>query len=542
MQRIDADLFRRMLLAGARCLEQNRATVDALNVFPVPDGDTGTNMNLTMQSVVQAILAEQEPHVGRLGAACASGSLMGARGNSGVILSMFFRGFGRYLEGKESISSLQLVEAMQQGVDTVYKAVRKPVEGTILTVMRESAQAGLIAARRHDDVAHVMQAVVRQAEEALRHTPELLPVLKQAGVVDAGGQGLVFIYHGFLDAVEGRAIPTVSEPVPPVEPTLDRPLDTADIKFAYCTEFMIKSPRINEADMHQLLEPLGDSLLVLGDAQVLKVHVHTNDPGLALQTGLKYGELTGIKIENMKEQHTALYSQETVPAQEINAAEPPKLVGVVAVVAGDGMAEIFQSFGVDVIVRGGQTMNPSTEELRQAVDEVNAEHVIILPNNKNIIMTAEQVSEVTDKKVHVIPTRTLPQGLGALLGYVAEPGDLGVMLGNMERNSLQVKSGQVATAVRDHSCPVGEVKQGDYIGMFEKEIDVIGYELPEVVLDTIARMVDDDSGVITLFYGEGVSAEDAADLAARVEALYPDLEVEVHSGGQPVYHYIISVE
>jgi DAK2 domain fusion protein YloV len=540
MQRITAELLQRMLLQGAASLEHNRAAVDALNVFPVPDGDTGTNMNLTLQAVVKAIVGLNQPSIGQVATACSTGSLMGARGNSGVILSQLFRGFGKHLADKgQEISASDFVAALQAGVDTVYKAVRKPVEGTILTVMRESAKAAEGVARRTHDPLAVMQTLVSQSERTLARTPEMLPVLKQQGVVDAGGQGLVFIYQGFLAAVQGKEISQVAPP-PIIAPVESLPAELGsleEIEFGYCTEFMIRQPAINEDSLHDQLEKLGDSLLVVGDDTLLKVHVHTNDPGLALQIGLKYGQLTGIKVENMREQHSSLYS--SGPTETL---QPPKPLGVVAVVAGEGLQAIYRSMGVDAIVSGGQTMNPSTEDLAKAVESVRAEQVLILPNNKNVVMAAEQVQDLIVGRVRVIPSVTLPQGLAALMSYNPESENVEAMVAAMERNLRQVKSGQVTTAVRDHSCPAGEVKEGDYIGILESEIVCFGPSLPAVTADLIARMVDDDDGLISIFSGQVVSEAELNTLASDLSKLHPDMEIECHVGGQPVYHYLISVE
>lgn len=539
MQKIAAELLQRMLLLGALNLENNRAAVDALNVFPVPDGDTGTNMNLTLQAVVKAIRQLSGPTVGKLANACATGSLMGARGNSGVILSQLFRGFGKSLEGKgQEISALEMAQALQAGVDTVYKAVRKPVEGTILTVMRESAKAAERVAKRNNEPVAVLRALVNQAEKTLAKTPDLLPVLKQQGVVDAGGQGLVLIYQGFLSAAEGRGeFAPVAVVVQPTPAAPERESVFEEIKFAYCTEFMVKSPTVSEDKLHDELDELGDSLMVVGDAELIKVHVHTNDPGLALQTGLKYGQLIGVKVENMKEQHSSLYQVE-----DKIEVQPVKPLGVVAVVPGTGLQEIYRSLGVDAIVSGGQTMNPSTEDLARAVESIRAEHVLILPNNKNIIMAAEQVQELTVQRVHVVPTYTLPQGLGALMSFNPEAEDIEAMLRNMERNMRQVRSGQITIAVRDHSCPAGDVREGDFIGISEKDIVCFGHDLSAVALQLVERMISDDAGLVSLFFGQDVSEAEAKALADQLEGCYPDLEIEWRAGGQPVYHYIISVE
>lgn len=539
MQRIEADLFKQMLLMGAHNLERNRAAVDALNVFPVPDGDTGTNMNLTLQAVVKAISQVTDTHVGALAAACATGSLMGARGNSGVILSQLFRGFGRHLQDKPDISAFDLAQALVAGTETVYKAVRKPVEGTILTVMRESSQASVQFAGKHDDLVPMLKVLVEQAEATLAKTPQMLPVLKQAGVVDAGGQGLLYIFRGWLAAASGEevaeiAMPTVQAVQPAPKPEL---FSADDIEFGYCTEFLILQPNADEDELHQKLEPLGDSLIVVGDADLIKVHVHTNNPGQALQIGLTHGQLSGIKIENMREQHTALHHPE-----EMTAPQPQKPVGVIAVAVGAGMEEIFISLGVDVIVTGGQTMNPSTEDLAKAAAAVAAETIIILPNNKNIIMAAEQVAEVIDKPVRVIPTTSLPQGLSALMSYSDDPHDLEAMLASMHKNLQQVKSGQVTAAVRDHNGDAGKIKEGDYIGILEGDIVVFGADLEQVAADLVETMVDQESGLVSIFYGTEVEENTTNGLVERLAARYPELELELRAGDQPIYHFVVAVE
>ena len=535
MQKIQADLFRKMMLLGAQNLEKNRAAVDALNVFPVPDGDTGTNMNLTLQAVVRAVNQVGEPDVGKLAAACATGSLMGARGNSGVILSQLFRGFGRHLEDKTEITAADLAQALQVGVDTVYKAVRKPVEGTMLTVMRESAQAAISAAEQQNELLPTLEAVVAQAESTVAKTPELLPVLKKAGVVDAGGQGLLMIFQGWLAAAQGKDIDVLSEQSTVVDTVAPEVADA--IEFGYCTEFLIRAPSTNEDELHERLDSLGDSLLVVGDARLLKVHVHTNDPGKALQIGLEYGQLTGIKIENMREQHTAQYFDMDARDQQF------KPLGVVAVAAGSGFEDIFRSIGVDVVVTGGQTMNPSTEDLARGVDLVAAEQVIILPNNNNIIMTAEQVSEISDKIVHVIPTASLPEGLAAMMSYMGETDDLNQMLANMERNTQHVQSGQVTVAVRDHDSEIGSISEGEFIGIRGKDtIVAYGDDMAQVVYALVAKMVDDESGLLSIFYGADVKLSEAESISAQLAEIYPDLEIELREGGQPIYHYILSVE
>lgn len=543
-KQIDASLLRRMFIAGARNLEMNKDAVDALNVFPVPDGDTGTNMNLTLQAVVKALDKGDLSSCAQVSQAVATGSLMGARGNSGVILSQLFRGFARATERKDVMSGGDFALALMSGVEIAYKAVGRPVEGTILTVSREAAKTAQNKARSEADIAKLLIATIEQAERTLARTPEMLPVLKRAGVVDAGGQGLIHIYRGFLLAVEGkeiaapRQVPAVAKPVTPVR----RAIDVESIEFQYCTELLILKPKVEDYVLRQSLEEKGhyDSLLVVGDGDVIKVHVHTNQPGAVLDIAIKHGELSGIKIENMKEQH-----QHTHWAGEYMETPRPgegKNIGVVAVAAGPGLGDVFRSLGVDVIVEGGQTMNPSTEDLAAAVNSLACDAAFILPNNKNIIMAAEQVKEITSKQVLVVGSRTVPQGLAAMLSYESESTDLERVGKAMQRRMNGVKTGQVTYAVKSYSSDVGEIREGDIIGLNDKGIDIVGQNVGEVALQLLESMVTDDDGIISLFFGADISEKDARALADRIEERFSNCQLDFCSGGQPFYYYIFAVE
>lgn len=543
---IDASLLRRMFIAGARSLELNKEAVDALNVFPVPDGDTGTNMNLTLQAVVKALDKGDLTTCAQVAQAVATGSLMGARGNSGVILSQLFRGFARAAERKDIMTSVDFALALMSGVEIAYKAVGRPVEGTILTVSREAAKAAQNKARSEADIAKLLIATIEQAERTLAKTPEMLPVLKRAGVVDAGGQGLIHIYRGFLLAVEGKAISaprqTLVAPVQKVVTPVRKVFDVETIEFQYCTELLILKPRVEDHVLRQSLEEKGhyDSLLVVGDGDVIKVHVHTNRPGAVLEMAIQHGELSGVKIENMKEQH-----QHTHWAEEYMDTPRPgegKSIGVVAVAAGPGLGDVFRSLGVDVIVEGGQTMNPSTEDLAAAVNSLACEAAVILPNNKNIIMAAEQVKEITSKNVEVVGSRTVPQGLAAMLSYESESIDLERVSKAMQRRMSGVKTGQVTYAVKSYSSDVGEIREGDIIGLNDTGIDIVGRNISEVALQLLENMVTDDDGIISLFYGADISEKEARVLADIITECFPNCQLDFCSGGQPFYYYIFAVE
>ena len=557
-QQIHTSQFLQMMRAGARALNKNAEKVNALNVFPVPDGDTGTNMSLTISSGVKEMekASATAGTVGELAQALAKGLLMGARGNSGVILSQLFRGFSKAVADKEFISSHQLADAFQRGVDTAYKAVIKPVEGTILTVAREAAEAGKKQALAADDPSVVMNTVLTEAKKALSKTPEFLPVLRQAGVVDAGGQGLVYIYEGMLAALRGEE-DDASEVLPDdlssisdlAHESAQSKLDPADIQFGYCTEFMVnlmtdrrETEVFEEAEFRRALEQFGDSILVVSDDELVKVHIHAEYPGDVLNFAMKFGDLKKIKIENMREQYDDVVNKTPAPkakAEEKPAEKTP--YGIVAVASGKGIADIFRSMGADVVIEGGQTMNPSTEDLVRAVEQLHAEHVIILPNNKNIILTAEQVGEVVGQPVHVLPTRTIPQGMAALLSFDAtvSPEE---NKENMTEAFQEVKSGEITVAVRDSQVDGYQIEQGNYLGILEGKIEVVDKDLNQTSLALLADMIEEDTDIVTIFYGEALEEAEAQDLVQTLEDQYPDVEIELYDGGQPVYYYLFAVE
>ncbi|MBA4602405.1 DAK2 domain-containing protein [Thermoactinomyces sp. AMNI-1] len=548
-----------MMRAGANTLNNKLEKVNALNVFPVPDGDTGTNMSLTITSGVNEMEKVLNARtVGELAQALAKGLLMGARGNSGVILSQLFRGFAKAVADKESINTHQLADAFQQGVETAYKAVIKPVEGTILTVAREAAEAGMKRSLTTHDAREVMETVLAEARKSLSRTPELLPVLKQANVVDAGGQGLVYIYEGILAALSGEG----SEPID-VESTLSETksiadmahdnaqskIDPSEIKYGYCTEFMIdlttsrrETEPFNEEDFRKELGQYGDSILVVADEELVKVHIHAEYPGNALNYAMKFGDLTRIKIENMREQYANVTDGSPSSAKTgVVVPTEKKKYGIVAVASGKGIADIFRSMGVDEVIEGGQTMNPSTEDLVRAVERLHAEHVLILPNNKNIILTAEQVEEVVDQPVSVLPTRSIPQGLTALLNFNSEvsPEE---NIKNMTEGFQEVKSGEVTKAIRDSKMNGHQIKEGNFLGILGGKIDIVGENLEKTALTLLDKMIDEGADIVTIIYGEEIQEQQAKELVQSLESQYPGIEIEVHYGGQPVYHYLFAVE
>ncbi|WP_374709400.1 DAK2 domain-containing protein [Desmospora profundinema] len=556
-----------MIRAGAERLNGNVDSVNALNVFPVPDGDTGTNMNLTLTSGVKELekkAAAGSAHVGQLAEAFSKGLLMGARGNSGVILSQLFRGFGKGVAHEESLTPRQFVDGLKRGVETAYKAVIKPVEGTVLTVAREAADKGVSRARQTDDVAVVMEAVLEEARVSLNKTPTLLPVLAQANVVDAGGQGLLLIYEGFYAALTGEEISysVIDATRTPDLETLGRiaheqnaqaHFDTSEIEHGYCTEFMVKltgeKVRKNPFDEEQFRADMGrfgDSLLVVADDDLVKVHIHAEHPGETLTFAQRFGDLTGIKIENMREQHTTILEQggraHAAPAAVApEASRSIKPFGIVAVAAGDGIADIFSSLAVDEVIQGGQTMNPSTEELVQAVKRIHANHVFILPNNKNIILTAEQVADLVEVPVTVLPTRTIPQGLAALLAF-NEESEAEENRERMMESVHGVRSGEVTYAVRDSKYEGGTIKEGDFLGIQEGKIQTVGDNLIETSQHLLAQMLSDGADVVTILYGKDVTDSQVKALTDFLKQRHPEVECEVHDGGQPLYFFLFSVE
>ena len=560
---INSKLLARMFLAGAKNLDSKKDWINELNVFPVPDGDTGTNMTMTIMSAAKEVSSLTNPTMVELAKAISSGSLRGARGNSGVILSQLFRGFCKVIKEYDEIDVTILCEACQKAVETAYKAVMKPKEGTILTVAKGAAEKALELSDDTEDVVTFVEEVIKQAEYVLDQTPEMLPVLKQAGVVDSGGQGLVQVLKGAYDALIGKEIDYTIEGAPTGAAPAKISAETeAEIKFGYCTEFIIvlNAPMSdNEEHAYKaFLESIGDSIVVVADDEIVKTHVHTNDPGLALQKALTFGSLSKIKIDNMREEHQEklikdsqkLAAQQKAEEEAYEAAQaeektnnmPAKEMGFVSVSIGEGMNEVFRGLGVDYLIEGGQTMNPSTEDMLNAIEHVNAKTVFILPNNKNIIMAANQaVDLVEDKQIIVIPTKTIPQGITALVNYIPDH--------SAEENKEQmmaeienVKTGQVTYAVRDTEIDGKTIKQNDFMGIGDKSILSVGSDLRATTLEMVDAMVDEDSAIVSIYFGSDSDEDSANELAAAIEEKYPDVEVEVNDGGQPIYYYVISVE
>ena len=558
MKTITAQDFRAMVEIGEMRLSENAEFVNSLNVFPVPDGDTGTNMMLSFKSGAERVANSTATTVGDLAQDLAKGLLMGARGNSGVILSQLFRGFSKAVVGKDVITGEELAQAFTNGVETAYKAVMKPVEGTILTVARESAKRGVRKLETSNDIIEVMGSVLRGAEKSLAKTPDLLPVLKEVGVVDSGGQGLVFIYNGFFEALTGEAVPVQSLQSNKIDLTsvahhesgVDyEHVSTGDIKFGYCTEIMVK---IGEGEtvvdtfdydtFRNYLNELGDSLLVVADDEIIKVHVHTERPGEVMNYGQRFGSLMKVKVDNMRLQHEEVLKTDYTAKVKEAAQKQKAEYGIVAVAAGEGIQELFKSMGVTTIINGGQTMNPSTEDILQAVKEAHAEKVIVLPNNKNIQMAANQAAEVSeDAAVAVVATRTISEGLASLLAFNPEA-SLEDNQAAMSEQMTLVSSGQITNAVRDTNIDGVEIKKDDFMGIVDGKILVSIADRKEATLATIEKMINDDSEILTIIYGEDADASEVEEITEAVEAKYPDVEVEVHEGNQPVYTYLLSVE
>ena len=540
IQYIEGKMLRDMFVSGANNLQNHKELVDKLNVFPVPDGDTGTNMSLTISYAMKELAKVENDSITEIGKSLSKGSLMGARGNSGVILSQLIRGISKSIEGKEQISTEDLAKAFKNGSDTAYKAVIKPIEGTILTVVRESGEYAIKAAKKEKDLLKFLEMVIDEANKSLERTPELLKNLKEAGVVDSGGKGLVLIYEGMYEALKGNPIKAkdlndsnVSE-----VKQAGTSINTEDIKFCYCTEFILESNSISDTEIRDIMLKYGDSLAVVGDEGIIKVHVHTNDPGLVLQDALKHGQLVTIKIENMKLQHENTLVGDT---DEIAQSVEEKEYGFIATSMGEGLAKIFKDFGVDYIIEGGQTMNPSTEDFMKAIDSINAKNIFIFPNNSNIIMAANQAKELSDKNIIVIPTKNTPQGFTALVNFNADASVEENEQALMESLTM-VKSGQVTFAVRDTVMNDVEVKEGNIIGIAESKLMDAGDSVDEITTSLVEKLVDEDSAIITLFYGEDVTEEDANNLRDELEEKFEDLDIELYYGGQPLYYYLISVE
>ena len=540
IQCVDGKKFRDMFVSGANNLQNNKDLVDKLNVFPVPDGDTGTNMSLTISYAIKELSKVENDDITNVGKALSKGSLMGARGNSGVILSQIIRGIAKSVEGKETLNVVDLANALKNGSDTAYKAVIKPIEGTILTVVRESGEYALQIAKEDMDMIEFLELVVAKANESLNKTPELLKALKEAGVVDSGGKGLVLIYEGMLSSLKGNDIESVEGGTSSdVDVNVEQNISTEDIKFQYCTEFILESNKVDDLTIRERFMKYGDSLAVVGDEGVIKVHVHTNDPGLAIQEALSYGQLLTIKIENMKLQHENKVLNETAQTKEVPVEE--KEYRFIATSMGEGLAQIFKDFGVDYIIEGGQTMNPGTEDFMKAIESLNAKNIIILPNNSNIIMAANQAKELSDKNIVVIPTKNVSQAFATLVTFDADSSIEENKASMMEALS-SVKSGQVTYAVRDTVINDVEVKEGNIIGIAEGKLLSAGDKVDEITTDLVEKLVDEDSAIITLFYGEDTSKEEAEALRDALEEKFEDIDVELHYGGQPLYYYLISVE
>ena len=544
---VDAKMLGRMFLAGARNLEAKKEWINELNVFPVPEGDTGTNMTLTILSAASEVNALTDPSMKMLAKAISSGSLRGARGNSGVILSQLLRGFAKVIEQYDEIDAPTFAKAFEKGVETAYKAVMKPKEGTILTVAKGAAVKAEEIAEDCKDLNTFFEEVIAYADKVLSQTPDMLPVLKEAGVVDSGGQGLLEVMRGAYDGYLGKEIsmdleaPKASGMVKPA------PAEESDIKFGYCTEFIIMLEKaFTEKDEHafkEFLMSIGDSLVVVADDEIVKVHVHTNDPGLAIQKALTFGQLSRMKIDNMRlEHHEKVIKEAEKMAAMQKEQEPEKEVGFISVSVGEGMGGIFRDLGVDYLIEGGQTMNPSTEDVLQAIEKVNAKNIFIFPNNKNIILAANQARDLTeDRNIIVIPTKTIPQGITAMINYVPEK--------TIEQNTEEmlecienVKTGQITYAVRDTRIDEKEIHQGDFMGIGDHGILAVGQELEGITLETVDAMVDEESEIISVYYGADVKDEDAHRLGEKLEERYPDFDVEVNEGGQPIYYYVVSVE
>ena len=558
IQTIDAALLSKMFLAGAKNLEAKKEWINELNVFPVPDGDTGTNMSMTIISAAKEVAAVEKPVMKDLAKAISSGSLRGARGNSGVILSQLLRGFTKTIKHYDQIDKIVLCESFQKACETAYKAVMKPKEGTILTVAKGAAEKALeLSCDDSYNMEQYIAAIIAEAERVLALTPEMLPVLKQAGVVDSGGQGLVEVLKGAQDAFLGKEIDYTIEAAPASSGVVKISAQTeAEIKFGYCTEFIIvlnnTLTEAQEDEYRAFLQSMGDSIVLVADEEIVKTHVHTNDPGLVLQKALTFGSLSRIKIDNMREEHQEklIKDAEKLAKEQEKEAEgkakaavgPKKDMGFIAVSIGEGVNEVFNGLGVDYLIEGGQTMNPSTEDMLNAIEHVNADHIFILPNNKNIIMAANQAAELTeDKDIIVLPTKTIPQGIVALVNYIPDytaEENKEAMLAELD----SVKTGQVTYAVRDTVIDDKEIKQDDFMGIGDQGILAVGKELEATVLDMIEQLIDEDSAIVSIYYGEDAREDAANAIGEKITEAHPDVEVEVHYGGQPIYYYVISVE
>lgn len=555
-QKIDGKLFREMFISGANNLQNNKDLIDKLNVFPVPDGDTGTNMSLTIASALKELGKLKEDDIEEIGKSLSKGSLMGARGNSGVILSQIIRGIAKSVEGKKELDINAFAKALKSGSDTAYKAVIKPIEGTVLTVVRESSDFAVKHAKKHKDMIEFFEAVVEEANASLERTPELLKNLKDAGVVDSGGKGLVCMYEGMLSAMKGNKVELIggsSETRGPAKTenvgTKSESARDVDIKFGYCTEFILESDSIDSDSMRDIMLNYGDSLVVVGYDGVIKVHVHTNEPGNVLQEALKHGQLLTIKIENMRVQHEnqIIPDDEQEEVDQVSSEEgfvvneEKKKYGFITTTMGSGLSEIFEKLGVDIVIEGGQTMNPSTEDFMNAVNMINADNIFILPNNGNVIMAANQAKEISEKNIYVVPTKNIPQGIGCLVTFDPDS-DADTNMESFTDALENIKSGEITYAVRDTIMDGIEVKEGDVIGITGKKLISSGKSVEDVTKKVIADMIDEDSDIVTLYYGENVEEDAARAFAELIQDEFEDVDVELYYGGQPLYYYFISVE
>ncbi|MTI67586.1 MAG: DAK2 domain-containing protein [Firmicutes bacterium] len=530
---LDATLLKKLFITAANALDDNKELVNSLNVFPVPDGDTGTNMSLTVQSAVRHIKMVEDEDVEKIASAAAKGSLMGARGNSGVILSQIFRGFAKGLKGNEKIDVATLANGFKVASDTAYKAVMKPIEGTVLTVARECSKKALELKETETDIVIFLKEVIKHGDITLDKTPEMLDVLKEAGVVDAGGKGLMFILKGALEGLTGNDDVLIEEYK---QADLSKDSTDENIKYSYCTEFIINNTNKDVNNFRSEISSYGDSLLVVGADDIIKAHIHTNNPGIVIEKALKLGELTDIKIDNMKYQHRNEVIEETK-----NDKKEAKKYSFITVAMGEGIKNVFKDLNVDYVILGGQTMNPSTEDILKAVDEVTGENIIILPNNSNIVLAANQARELSDRSITVLPTKTIPQGISALLSFEE---DLGVEenLESMTEAYKEVKTGEITFAVRDTTIKDKEIKKDNIIGIFDGDIKAVGTEINDVSVELIKEIVDEDNDLITIFYGEEVTKEQAIELSEKIEEENEDCDIEVIYGGQPLYYYLFSVE
>ena len=558
---IDAGMLKNAFLAGAKGLEAKKDWINELNVFPVPDGDTGTNMTLTIMAAAREVAELENPTMDQLAKAISSGSLRGARGNSGVILSQLLRGFTKEIKAVEEIDTTILANAMVRGTETAYKAVMKPKEGTILTVAKAMADKGLEMASQTDDMEEFVKEVIEYGDYVLGQTPEMLPVLKQAGVVDSGGQGLMQVVKGAVDGLLGKTVDfsldtvqdsrkTPAAGAGAVKGAARTDIDTSDIKFGYCTEFIINLEKDytdkDEAELKSYLESIGDSIVCVADEEIVKIHVHTNDPGLAIQKALTYGSLTRMKIDNMREEHHERVIKNASEMAKQQKQEEKKVEfkenGFISVSVGDGLTDLFHELGVDEVIEGGQTMNPSTEDILGAIEKIPAKNIYILPNNGNIILAAQQAKDLTkDKAVHVIPTKNIPQGIAAMInfveGFTPEQNEEA-----MTEALSEVKSGQVTYAVRDTVIDGKEIKAGNIMGLSDKTIEIVGTDVVDTTIDLLKKMMDEESELITIYYGEEGTKEDAEKIAKAIEGIDDEMEVEIQYGGQPIYYYFVSVE